>query len=186
VGNLTTFVVESAKLDDVDEWERDRLKRLRADAEIRRQKHRVNAGRALQAMRLRGESIAWIAQQPGVSTAVVRGFLQAAASDASAGALDGEVGSLESTVSRHWVAVFAPGRRRRHRRRPLCVDSVARAVEMARIGRCVFEALGVVPCVVRRIDRVMMLMPGPFDVGAYNYPLAGNSAIRWSGKAMRR
>ena len=46
VGDLTTFVVESAKFDDVDEWERDRLKRLRADAEVRRQKHRVNAGRA--------------------------------------------------------------------------------------------------------------------------------------------
>jgi len=61
VGDLTTFVVESAKFDDVDEWERDRLKRLRADAEVRRQKHRVNAGRALQAMRLRGESIASIA-----------------------------------------------------------------------------------------------------------------------------
>jgi len=99
VGDLTTFVVESAKFDDVDEWERDRLKRLRADAEVRRQKHRVNAGRALQAMRLRGESIASIAPQTGVSTVVVRGFLQAAASDASAGALDGEVGSAESTAA---------------------------------------------------------------------------------------
>jgi len=94
VGDLTTFVVESAKFDDVDEWERGRLKRLRADAEVRRQKHRVNAGRALQAMRLRGESIASIAPQTGVSTVVVRGFLQAAASDA----LDGEVGSAESTA----------------------------------------------------------------------------------------
>jgi len=99
VGDLTTFVVESAKFDDVDEWERDRLTRLRADAEVRRQKHRVIAGRALQAMRLRGESIASIAPQTGVSTVVVRGFLQAAASDASAGALDGEVGSAESTAA---------------------------------------------------------------------------------------
>ena len=96
VGDLTTFVVESAKFDDVDEWERDRLTRLRADAEVRRQKHRVNAGRALQAIRLRGESIASIAPQTGVSTVVVRGFLQAAASDAS---LDGEVGSAESTAA---------------------------------------------------------------------------------------
>ena len=95
VGDLTTFVVESAKFDDVDEWERDRLKRLRADAEVRRQKRRVNAGRALQAIRLRGESIASIAPQTGVSTVVVRGFLQAAASDA----LDGEVGSAESTAA---------------------------------------------------------------------------------------
>jgi hypothetical protein len=83
VGDLTTFVVESAKFDDVDEWERDRLKRLRADA----------------AVRLRGESISSIAPQTGVSTVVVRGFLQAAASDASAGALDGEVGSAESTAA---------------------------------------------------------------------------------------
>jgi len=58
---------------------------------------------------------------------------------------------------------------------------------MARIGRWVFEGPSASsPCVVRRIDQVMMLMPGPFDVGAYNYRLAGNSAIRWSGKAMRR
>lgn len=49
--------------------------------------------------RLRGESIASIAPQTGVSTVVVRGFLQAAASDASAGALDGEVGSAESTAA---------------------------------------------------------------------------------------
>src|SRR6476619_1109390 len=93
LGDLTTFVVESAKFDDVDEWERERLKRLRADAEVRRQKHRVNAGRALQAMRLRGESIASIAPETVMSTVVVRGFLQEAAFDASVGALDGEVGS---------------------------------------------------------------------------------------------
>ena len=99
VGDLTTFVVESAKLDDVDDWRRDRLERLRADAQARRQKHRVNAARALQAMRLRGESIASIAHQTAVSTAVVRGFVPAAANDAPAGARDGEVGGAESTAA---------------------------------------------------------------------------------------
>jgi hypothetical protein len=54
---LTTFVVETAKLDGVDEWEAERLAKVRADAQARRDRHRVKAGRALQAMRLRGESI---------------------------------------------------------------------------------------------------------------------------------
>ena len=79
VGDLTTFVVETAKLDGVDEWEAERLAKVRADAQARRDRHRVNAGRALQAMRLRGESIAAIGQQAGVSAATVRVFLQAAA-----------------------------------------------------------------------------------------------------------
>lgn len=91
VGDLTTFVVETAKLDGVDAWERERLEKVRADAEARRRKHRVNAGRALQAMRRRGETIASIAAQAGMSTAVVRGFLQAAANDAPAGAVAGGV-----------------------------------------------------------------------------------------------
>jgi hypothetical protein len=93
VGDLTTFVVESAKLEGVDEWEAQRMARVRADAEARRDRHRGNAGRALQAMRLRGESITSIAQQAGVSVTVVRGFLQAAAKGATAsGAAPGDGG----------------------------------------------------------------------------------------------
>ena len=84
VSDLTTFVVETAKLDGVDGWERSRLQKVREDAEARRQEHRVNAGKALQAMRLRGETIAAISQQAGVSAAVVRRLLQAAAKDAPA------------------------------------------------------------------------------------------------------
>ena len=92
VGDLTTFVVETAKLDGVGEWERSRLEKVRSDAEARRERHRAAAGRALQAMRLRGESIASIAQQAGVSVAAVRGFLQAAAKAAPTSADDGEAG----------------------------------------------------------------------------------------------
>ena len=65
VGDLTTFVVESAKFDDVDEWERGRLKRLRADAEVRRQKHRVIAGRALQAIGCAGSRLRRSRRRPG-------------------------------------------------------------------------------------------------------------------------
>ena len=83
VGDLTTFVVEAAKLDGVDDWEAQRVAKVRADAAARRDRHRVTAGRALQAMRLRGETITAIAQQAGVSTATVRGFLQAAAQGAA-------------------------------------------------------------------------------------------------------
>ena len=81
VGDLTTFVVETARLDGVDEWEAQRLAKVREDAQARRERHRVAAGRALQQMRLRGESISAIAQLAGMSFAAVRGFLHAAVND---------------------------------------------------------------------------------------------------------
>ena len=74
--------MESARLDGVDEWEAQRLAKVREDAQARRERHRVAAGRALQQMRLRGESISAIAQLAGISVAAVRGFLQAAVNDA--------------------------------------------------------------------------------------------------------
>lgn len=92
VSDLTTFVVEAARLDGVDEWESERVAKVREEAERRRARHRVGAGRALQAMRFRGEALAAIAEQAGVSVAVVRGYLQAAAANAPRSGSDGEVG----------------------------------------------------------------------------------------------
>ena len=93
VGDLTTFVVETAELDGVDEWEAERLAKVRATAQARRDRHRVSAGRALQAMRSSGESITAIAAQAGVSAATVRVFLQAAENDApTSGSSHGDSG----------------------------------------------------------------------------------------------
>ena len=92
--DLTTFVVEAAKLEEVDGWERTRLEVVREEAERRRVRHRVSAGKALQAMRFRGESLAAIAEQAGVSAAVIRSYLRAAAADAPLSGSDGDSGAF--------------------------------------------------------------------------------------------
>jgi hypothetical protein len=97
VSDLTTFVVEAAKLDEVDGWERTRLEGVREEAERRRVGHRVRAGKALQALRFRGESLAAIAEQAGVSAAVIRSYLRAAAADAPLSGSDGESGVRPAT-----------------------------------------------------------------------------------------
>jgi hypothetical protein len=82
LGDLTTFLVECGRVDGVDDWVAVQLAKVEAEAERRRAAHRVKAGAALAAMRLRGETVAAIAAQAGVSVAVVRGLLQAAAGSA--------------------------------------------------------------------------------------------------------
>jgi hypothetical protein len=99
VSDLTTFVVEAGKLDGVDEWEHARVEKLHHEAERKRDKHRANAGRALQAMRFRGESIASIAEQAGVSVAVVRGFLQTAAQGTPASVSDSDDGARQADAA---------------------------------------------------------------------------------------
>jgi hypothetical protein len=79
LGDLTTFLVEYGRVDGVDDWVAVQLAKVEAEAERRRVAHRAKAGAALAAMRLRGETVAAIAAQAGVSVAVVRGLLQAAA-----------------------------------------------------------------------------------------------------------
>lgn len=78
IGDLAEFMVQVAKVDEVDVWLRDRVAKLQAEAEERRRRHKVAAGQALQAMRLRGETNAAIAAQAGVSTTKLRDYLQAA------------------------------------------------------------------------------------------------------------
>lgn len=84
IGDLTDFTVRAAQADEVDEWLAARIEKLKAEAECRRTRHRTAAGKALQAMRLRGESVSAIAAQTGLSLARVREFLRIAAAAESA------------------------------------------------------------------------------------------------------
>ena len=79
IGDLTEFTVRAAQADEVDAWLAGRIEKLKAEGERRRQAHRAAAGKALQAMRLRGESVSAIAAQTGLSLGRVREFLRAAA-----------------------------------------------------------------------------------------------------------
>lgn len=79
IGDLTDFTVRAAQADEVDAWLTGRIEKLKAEGERRRQTHRVAAGKALQAMRLRGESVSAIAAQTGMSLGRVREFMRVAA-----------------------------------------------------------------------------------------------------------
>ncbi|WP_131811720.1 hypothetical protein [Mycolicibacterium peregrinum] len=79
--NLTEFVVATAKAEEVDVWLAERIEKANRDAEKRRRAHIAAAGKALQAMRFRGETLSGIAAQAGVTTAKVREYLKAAAAD---------------------------------------------------------------------------------------------------------
>jgi hypothetical protein len=79
IGDLTEFMVRAAQADEVDGWLAARIEKLKADAERRRGNHRVAAGKALHAMRLRGESAAAIASLTGLPVGRVREYLRAAA-----------------------------------------------------------------------------------------------------------
>lgn len=79
IGDLTEFTVRAAQADEVDTWLATRIEKLNTEAEHRRQGHRVAAGKALHAMRLRGETVTAIATQTGLSLSRVREFLRAAA-----------------------------------------------------------------------------------------------------------
>ena len=63
---------------EVDAWLAARIEKLRQEAEERRTRHWVAAGRALAALRSRGESVGSIADQAGISQAKVREYLNAA------------------------------------------------------------------------------------------------------------
>lgn len=83
IGDLTEFMVRSAQIEEVDTWLEGRVEKVRAEADQRRQRHRVAAGKALHAMRLRGETITQIATQTGLSQGRVREFLRIGADTAT-------------------------------------------------------------------------------------------------------
>lgn len=86
IGDLTEYMVRAAQADEVDGWLAARTEKLKEEAERRRCAHRTAAGKALQAMRLRGESVSAIASQTGLSLARVREYLRIAATAEAAAA----------------------------------------------------------------------------------------------------
>ena len=98
IGDLTEFTVRAAQADEVDDWLAGRIEKLKAEAERRRQGHRVAAGKALHAMRLRGESVTAIAAQTGLPLGRVREYLRVAA-DAESD-MQGESSVVEAQVVR--------------------------------------------------------------------------------------
>ncbi|MCP9276798.1 hypothetical protein [Mycolicibacterium arenosum] len=84
IGDLTEFTVQAARVAEVDAWLAAKTTALNAEAERRRDSHRLAAGRALQRMRLRGETVPAIADAAGVSIGRVREFLKTAAQSTSA------------------------------------------------------------------------------------------------------
>ncbi|HUH72115.1 MAG TPA: hypothetical protein VLZ05_26585 [Mycobacterium sp.] len=79
IGDLTEFTVRAAQADEVDGWLAARIEKVKAEAVRRRDGHRVAAGKALHAMRLRGESVTAIAAQTGLPVGRVREYLRVAA-----------------------------------------------------------------------------------------------------------
>jgi len=78
IGDLTEFMVSAAEIDEVDSWLAARIEKVKAEAERKRERHRVAAGNALQRMRLRGETVTSIAAQAGLSVSRVREYLRSA------------------------------------------------------------------------------------------------------------
>jgi hypothetical protein len=94
LGDLTEFMVRSAQLDEVDDWLAARVEKAKKEAEQRRERLRVDAGKALHAMRLRGETVSAIALQTGVSQGRVREFVRLGAEAAEAEASRADDGSV--------------------------------------------------------------------------------------------
>ncbi|WP_065019239.1 hypothetical protein [Mycolicibacter sinensis] len=90
--DLTEFMVQTAHLEQVDERIAERIEKVKAEGEQRRHRYRVAAGKALHAMRMRGESVAAIARQTGLSQGQVREFVRIGA-EADAAAVDGSPGN---------------------------------------------------------------------------------------------
>ena len=79
ITDLTEYFVQVERHDEVDKWLRDQVDKAKTEAKDRRLRHRVAAGRALQAMLDRGEKISAVAEQAETSVAKARTYLAAAA-----------------------------------------------------------------------------------------------------------
>lgn len=78
VADLARFFSARERVEAVDGWLKARQQVLRADAERRRREQRVVCGRALAAMRDRGESLREIARMADVSEKQVRELMREA------------------------------------------------------------------------------------------------------------
>lgn len=79
--DLTEFTVRMAQVDEVDAWYATRVEKLKDEAERRRLAHRSAAGKALHAMRLRGETMPSISSSTGLSVSRLRELMKYASED---------------------------------------------------------------------------------------------------------
>jgi hypothetical protein len=86
LSDLTEFTVRIAEVDAVDEWLAGRIEKVKAEAAAKRQGHRRAAGKALHAMRLRGETMASISALTGLSVSRLRELMKFASDDGGDGA----------------------------------------------------------------------------------------------------
>ncbi|ORV08039.1 hypothetical protein AWC04_02520 [Mycolicibacterium fallax] len=89
IKDLTDLVFHADSLDGVDQWLDDQIAAARVEADLRRGAHLCGAGRAVAALRDRGETIARIAEDAGVSVVKVRQFFKHA-NEAGAGSPGGD------------------------------------------------------------------------------------------------
>ncbi len=90
--DMVAFLVAEQKVAAVSQWEAERHKLVRLEADQRRAEQRVEGARALARMRDRGETVASIAALGGCSVKIVRRYLKElrpASSVASSHADDG-------------------------------------------------------------------------------------------------
>ncbi len=83
VHDLQRLVQSLERLDQVDDWFRQQLAKLQAEAEARRDRHRAVAGRAVASMRERGERFERIAAASATAEKTIRELARFAAVDGS-------------------------------------------------------------------------------------------------------
>jgi hypothetical protein len=79
--DLTEFTVRMAQVDEVDAWYAGRVEKLKEEAERKRLAHRSAAGKALHAMRLRGETMPSISSSAGLSISRLRELMKYASEE---------------------------------------------------------------------------------------------------------
>ena len=83
VRDLQRLLKSLEHLDQVDDWFQQRLVKLQAEAEARRDRHRADAGRAVASLRERGQGFARIAAMAGTAEKKIRELARFAATDRS-------------------------------------------------------------------------------------------------------
>lgn len=79
--DMTEFTVRMAQAEEVDTWYAGRVEKLKDEADRKRHAHRSAAGKALHAMRLRGETMASISSTTGLSVSRLRELMKYASND---------------------------------------------------------------------------------------------------------
>ncbi|WP_141244933.1 hypothetical protein [Mycobacterium intracellulare] len=90
LSDLTEFTVRLAEVDAVDDWLAARIEKVKGEAAGKRQAHRRAAGKALHAMRLRGETMASISGLTGLSVSRLRELMKSSAEDSAEGDVEPE------------------------------------------------------------------------------------------------